>query len=95
MAFLVLAWNFTSLITGSESYLPVPIISRRHFQGIFSLLESGVCPNSSRNFRDGFFLRLRTLPRSMTTSCFGSRPGIRIEKCRTSPRLLRFLSALA
>src|ERR1700719_916951 len=24
----------------------------------------------------------------------GSRPGIRIEKCRTSPRLLRFLSAL-
>ncbi len=58
--FLVLAWNFTSFITGSDPYLPVPIISRRHFQGIFSPLESGVCPNSSRNFRDGFFLRLRT-----------------------------------
>src|SRR5215472_5233353 len=31
-------------------------------------MESGVCPNSSRNRLEGFFFRLRTLPRSITTS---------------------------
>src|SRR5207247_3673012 len=36
--------------------VPVPTTSRRHFQGIFSSIESGVCPNSPRNCLDGFFL---------------------------------------
>src|SRR2546426_8161646 len=54
------------------------MIRRRHRQGIFSSTETGVCPNSSRNFFDGFFLRLRTSPRSITTSCSYLTPSIRI-----------------
>src|SRR6266849_539973 len=65
-------------MTGSAP-VPVPITSRRHFQGIFSSTDSGVCPNSSRNFLDGFFLRLRTVPRSITTSCSWVTPSMRIE----------------
>jgi hypothetical protein len=34
--FLVLAWNFTSFNTGSDPYLPVPMISRRHLKDILS-----------------------------------------------------------
>src|SRR5437660_1507562 len=34
---------------------------RWHFQGISSSAESGVCPNSSRNLFEAFFLRLRIL----------------------------------
>lgn len=63
------ASRFTSSITGSEPYFPEPTTSRRHSQGISSSTESGVCPNSSRNFREGFFLRLRILLWSITTSC--------------------------
>jgi hypothetical protein len=63
-----LASCFTSFMTGSAP-VPVPITSFLHFQGIFSLTESGVWPKVSRNFLDGFFLRLRTFPRSITTSC--------------------------
>src|SRR5262249_17930113 len=40
-----------------------------HFHRIFSSAESGVWLKASRNFFEGFFLRLRTCPRSMTTSC--------------------------
>src|SRR5215475_111265 len=54
------------------------MIRRRHRQGIFSSTEIGVCPNSARNFFDGFFLRLRTSPRSITTSCSYVTPSIRI-----------------
>jgi hypothetical protein len=32
----------------------VPITSRRHFQGMSSSIESGVCPNLSRNLLDAF-----------------------------------------
>ena len=49
--------------------VPVPMTSRWHLQGISSSMDSGVCPKASRNFLDGFFLRLRTWPRSITTSC--------------------------
>src|SRR2546425_13063947 len=72
-----LASRFTSIMTGNAP-VPVPITRRRHFQGIFSSTESGVCPNSLRNFLDGFFLRLRTSPRSITTSCSYLTPSIRI-----------------
>src|SRR5215510_16288312 len=72
-----LASLFTTSITG-KAPVPVPMIRRRHLQGIFSSTEIGVCPNSSRNFFDGFFLRLRTSPRSITTSCSYVTPSIRI-----------------
>ena len=58
----------TSSITGNAP-VPVPITKRRQSQGICSATETGVCPNSSRNFFDGFFFRFRTEPRSITTSC--------------------------
>src|SRR5215469_10064483 len=58
---------------------PVPITRRRHFQGSFSSMESGVCPNSPRNCLEGFFLRLRTCPRSITTSWLYVAPSIRID----------------
>src|SRR5262249_47457682 len=63
-----LASRFTSFITGRAPFPPVPITSRRHFQGIFSLIESGVWPYASRNGFEGFLLRSRILPRSITTS---------------------------
>src|SRR5205823_4486174 len=59
----------TSCITGNLPYAPLPITSWRHFQGMFSSTESGVWPNCSRNFLDGFFLRLEISPRSIRTSC--------------------------
>jgi putative DNA primase/helicase len=59
---------FTSSMTGNAP-VPVPITSRQHFQGISSSTDSGVCPKVSRNFLDGFFLRLRICPASITTSC--------------------------
>src|SRR6266542_5508928 len=59
--------------------VPVPMTSRLHFHGIFSSAESGVWPKASRNFLDGFFLRLRTCPRSMSTSCSYVTPSMRIE----------------
>ena len=37
----------------------MPTTRRRHFQGTFSSTETGVCPNCSQNFFEGFFLRLR------------------------------------
>ena len=61
------ASRFTSSMTGNAP-VPVPITSCEHFQGISSSADSGVCPKASRNFLDGFFLRLRTCPRSITTS---------------------------
>src|SRR5260370_28642794 len=63
------ASRFPSFITGKRPYAPVPITSRWHFQGIFSSMDRGVCPNSSRNFLEGAFLRLRISPQSITTSC--------------------------
>src|SRR6266851_55236 len=86
------ASRFTSFITGKRPYAPVPITSRRHFQGIFSSMDKGVCPNSSRNLLEGAFLRLRIFPQSITTSCSYVLPSIRrapkenLSKCtRTSP----------
>src|ERR1700747_2248862 len=52
--------------------------SWRHFQGIFSSIETGVWPKVSLNCLDGPFLRLLTSPRSMTTSCSHVEPSIRI-----------------
>lgn len=61
------ASRFTSFMTGSAP-VPVPITSRRHFQGIFSYTDRGVCPKVSRNFLGAFFVRLCSVPRSITTS---------------------------
>ena len=44
--FAAFASRFTSFITGSLPYAPVPTTSRRHFQGMPSSMERGVCPNS-------------------------------------------------
>src|SRR5258705_1182260 len=71
------ASTFTSFITGKRPYSPVPITSRWHFHGIFSSMDKGVCPNSSRNLLEGAFLRLRISPRSITTSCRYVLPSIR------------------
>src|SRR5215813_4991599 len=60
---------FLYIVHHRQATRPVPIIKRLHFQGIFSSIETGVCLNSSRNFLEGFFLRLHTSPRSITTSC--------------------------
>src|SRR5439155_2595346 len=46
---------------------------------MFSSTESGVCPNSSRNCLDAFFLRLEISPRSITTSCSYVLPSIWME----------------
>jgi hypothetical protein len=54
-----LASRFTSSITGSAP-VPVPITSCLHVQGIFYLIDNGVWAKASRNFLDGFFLRLWT-----------------------------------
>ena len=62
------ASRFTSFITGNRPYAPVPMMSWRHFQGIFSSIESGVWPEASLNCLDGPFFRSRTSPRSMTAS---------------------------
>lgn len=61
-----LASAFTSFISG-RTPVPVPTTRRRHFHGIPSSSDSGVCPKASRNFFEAFFFRFRTLPRSMTT----------------------------
>src|SRR5206468_508437 len=58
-----LASVFTSFITGSPPYAPMPTTRRWHFQGISSSMDNGVWPKESRNFFDGFFLRLWTSPR--------------------------------
>src|SRR5216684_5529534 len=63
-------------ITGNLPYAPVPMTSWRHFQGMSSAMDSGVCPKSSRNFLDGLFLRSRISPPSMTTSCSYVLPSI-------------------
>ena len=61
-----LASFFTSSMTG-KAPVPVPMTSRLHFHGIFSSAESGVWPKDSRNFLEGFFLRLRTWPLPRTS----------------------------
>jgi hypothetical protein len=71
------ASTYTSFITGKRPYAPVPITSRWHFHGIFSPMDKGVCPNSSRNLLEGAFLRLRISPQSITTSCSYVLPPIR------------------
>src|SRR6266699_2657020 len=43
---------------------------------MFSSTDSGVWPNCSRNFLEGFFLRLEISPRSITTSCSYVLPSI-------------------
>jgi hypothetical protein len=78
------ASRFTSFITGSAP-VPVPITHRRHFQGISSSTHSGLCPKASRNFLDAFFLRLWTVPRSITTSCSW---GDAIDAERTESEIL-------
>src|SRR5437667_11781499 len=86
-----LASAFTSSITG-KAPVPVPIRSRRHFQGMASLGEIGVCPKAARYFLDGFFLRLRTWPRSITTSCSYVVPSMRIEPKENFSKRITHLS---
>src|SRR5216683_6689895 len=69
----------TSCITGNLPYAPLPMTSWRHFQGMFSSTDSGVCPNSWRNCLDAFFLRLEISARSITTSCSYVLPSIWME----------------
>ena len=82
------ASRLASFITGKRPYAPVPITSRWHFQGIFSSIDKGVCPNSSQNLLEGAFLRLRISPRSITVSCSYVLPSIprapkeNLSKCR-------------
>src|ERR1700722_2139053 len=89
------ASNFTSFKTGKRPYAPVPITSRWHFQGIFSSMDKGVCPNSSRNLLEGDFMRLRISPQSITTSCSYVLPSIRrapkenLSKCIRASVALR------
>src|ERR1700745_1129065 len=47
--------------------------------GRSSSVESGVCPNLARYGLEGFLLRLRTAPRSMTMSCSYARPSTSID----------------
>src|SRR5215475_1297370 len=61
---------------------------RRHFQGIFSSMESGVWPKAPLNCLEGPFFRLRTSPRSMTTTCSQIVPSIRtVPKEKWSKRI--------
>jgi len=83
-----LASRFTSAMTGNAP-APVPITKRRHFQGMTSSIETGVCPKASRNLLDGFFLRLRTCPRSTTTSYSWVVPSMRIEPKKNSSKRMR------
>src|SRR6476620_4507124 len=55
------------------------MINRRPPHGSSSSAESGVCPNLSRYGFEGFLLRLRTTPRSMTMSCSYARPSTSID----------------
>ena len=66
-------------MTGNEPWAPVPMIKRGPPQGISSSAESGVWPNLSRYGFEGFLLRLRTTPRSMTMSCPYVRPSTSID----------------
>jgi len=56
-----------------------------------SSVEMGVCPKMSRNFLDGFFLRLRTSSRSITTSCSYVVPSMRIEPKENFSKRIRNL----
>src|SRR5262245_24477892 len=66
-------------MTGRRPSMPVPTTRRLHSQGMSSFSDTGVWPNCSRNSRDGFFLRLRSLPRSRMTSLVYLRPSISTE----------------
>src|SRR5262245_5430864 len=66
-------------MTGRCPSMPVPTTRRLHSQGIASCSDTGVWPNSSRNARDGFFFRLRNLPRSRMRSLVYLRPSISTE----------------
>jgi hypothetical protein len=58
----------TSSITGNAPYAPVPMISRRHFQGdILPERQLGV-PKLLAKLLGGLLLALWILPRSTTTS---------------------------
>jgi len=52
---------FTSFITG-RAPIPVPMTNCSQFHGIFSSVDSGVCPKDSRYFLDGFFFRFLIFP---------------------------------
>src|ERR1700757_24689 len=83
------ASRFTSSMTGKRPFAPVPITSRRHFHGIFSSRDKGVCPNSSRNLFDRDFLRLRISPRSITKSCSYVLPSIPMEPNENPSKCIR------
>src|SRR5437899_8070737 len=72
--------------------MPVPITRRLHSQGISSLSETGVCPNCSRNSREGFFFRLRISPPSRTRSCLYFLPSILTPPKRHLPHFMAFSS---
>src|SRR5438876_4333323 len=83
----------TSGITGSEPSAPVPTTRVAHFQGMFSSVDSGVCPYRSRNGFEAFFFRLLTVPRSSTMSFSYVVQSIRIEpKLNRSTRIPPYAS---
>ena len=77
---------FTWSITG-RAPMPVPMTSRRQLQGICSSRDKGVWPKTSRNFFEGFFSRLVTLPRSITTSFLYAMPSIRMDPKENDSRV--------
>src|SRR5215813_3702788 len=86
--FAALCFEFHFFRYRQSTMRPVPTTSLRHFPGISSSIETGVCPNSSRNFFDASLFRLPILPRSITTSYSYVTPSIRIEpKEKSSKRI--------
>ena len=69
---------------GSEPLAPVPMISWSPPQGSSSSADRGVCPNWSRYDFEGFFLRFRTWPPSMTMSLSYCRPSTSMDPNRSS-----------
>src|SRR3984957_18703943 len=55
------ASRFTSSITGSDPYLPVPITRRRHFQGTSSSNRDRSVPELLAEFLGGLLLALADL----------------------------------
>ena len=58
----------TPFITGNAP-VPVPTTRRRHFHGIPSSSENGVCPKASRNFFEAFFTHAHRPGRSLHRGC--------------------------
>ena len=59
-------------MTGKPPWAPVPTTNRRHFQGIASAKDNGVCPKASRNFLD---LVMTAAPNCVTNGPNAGKPS--------------------